>query len=237
LSKKDSKKFLCWKALGSADKFFDKSLDIDGLLRICGGNPSVLEMIGSKLRKHGNDVCVCESTIEFFKGTLAKGKGDLSKKVFDMVYNTLQENMYKDAFLDIAAFFYNWPERTVGYIVDEVALKAIEEAALVQISEARRVIAYDIVQARGRKLSKADRITNPQSLHSALQDTQRLEKLKGIHLPQKYVDFYWVFDGDYEPEFQLTAEHLDKTHQCLRVLILNIETKVTGACTKQFVNL
>ncbi|GLJ05817.1 hypothetical protein SUGI_0025990 [Cryptomeria japonica] len=173
----DSKKFLCWKALGCPDNFFDKSLDIDGLVKICGGIPLVLEMVDSQLRKYGNDVRTCESTIQFLKDTL---------------------------------------------------LKAIEEEALVKISEQGRVIVHDIFQARGRKLSEENRIRDHQSLQSALQDTQRLKKLKGIRLPWK---------SDSEPEFQLQAEHLDDMGRCLRVLSFGTGTRVTGASTRKIENL
>ncbi|GLJ35919.1 hypothetical protein SUGI_0720660 [Cryptomeria japonica] len=208
LSDAASKKLLCLKALGSADKDFGKSLDIDGLVKLCGGVPLVLEMVGSKLRNLGNDVRACESTTDFLKDTLVKGEGDLSEKLVDAVYNTLENDVYKDAFLDIAAFFNKWSQQSVSCIVGDVALRAIEDAALVRISEEEKVIVHDIIQARGRKLSEGDRITGHQSIQRVLQDTQRLEKLKGIWVPDCPELWSQPSTDDFDG-FQLQPNHLE----------------------------
>ncbi|XP_059076402.1 TMV resistance protein N-like [Cryptomeria japonica] len=227
LSEEDSKKFLCLKALGSVDKSFDKSLDIDGLLEICRGLPLVLEMVASKLLKLGNDVRACKRTIEFLKDTLPKSERDLSEKTVDVVYNTLEKDLYKDAFLDITAFFNNWDERMVGYIVGEEALQAVKEAALVKITEEGKVIVHDIVRARGRKLSEGDRITDHKSLKWALEDTQRIEKLKGI----------WLRPPDDSHEFQLEAKDLELMNRSLRILHLGERNRLDGESKEIFPNL
>ncbi|GLJ45129.1 hypothetical protein SUGI_0949980 [Cryptomeria japonica] len=70
---------------------------IDGLVKICGGVPLVLEMVGSALHNLGEDVRAWESTIEVVKDALVKGEGDLSEKVVHVVYNTLEYDVYRDA--------------------------------------------------------------------------------------------------------------------------------------------
>ncbi|XP_059077272.1 uncharacterized protein LOC131042691 [Cryptomeria japonica] len=229
LSDAESKKLLWGKASGTADNIIHKSLDgpINSVVKICGGVPLALVAVGLRLRKFGNDVPAYERTIKFLKNSLEKGEGNLSEKIVDVVYNALEEDLYKDAFLDIAAFFNNWDERTVGYIVGEVALQAIKEAALVKITEEGKVVVHDIVQARGRKLSEMDRITDHKSLRYALQDAQRLEKLKGIWLPPP----------DDSDEFQLEAKHLELMNRSLRILHLGERNRLDGESKETFPNL
>ncbi|KAH9290388.1 hypothetical protein KI387_034505 [Taxus chinensis] len=71
------------------------------LVEICGGIPLALEIVGSKLRKLGNNVSAFNETIDFLKDTVLKGGGDVSEQVVDAVYNTLEEGVYKDALLDM----------------------------------------------------------------------------------------------------------------------------------------
>ncbi|KAH9290382.1 hypothetical protein KI387_034499 [Taxus chinensis] len=222
LSHLDAKKLLCRRALGNADDSFEKNSDIDRLVKMCGGIPLVLLFAGSKLRKLGNNASACNNTISFLEQSLEKGEGGLSEKVVGEVYNSLEEDLYKEAFLDIAAFFNKWEKRKVGYIVGEVALKALEEAALVTITEQGNVNLHDIVLARGRKLSEMDRITGFESFQNALEDTKRLQKLKGIWLPDA---------------FRVEAKHLDMMNRSLRVLFLGRVYEFDGESKKKFPNL
>ncbi|GLJ36175.1 hypothetical protein SUGI_0725900 [Cryptomeria japonica] len=201
---REAKQLLCQKVFDNPDGSYNKNLDIDGLVKLCGGIPLVLNL-----------------------DSLAKGEGELTERAVDMVYNSLQKDRYKDAFIDIAAFFSNWDRHTVSYIVGENELVALEEAALVKISKGQ-VELHDVVLTRGRKLSESNRITDPQSLADIIEDKQRLKELKGIWLRWKFPD---------EPAFQLLAEHLDKMHNSLRVLCLTSGTKVNGMCTRNFENL
>ncbi|GLJ36132.1 hypothetical protein SUGI_0724850 [Cryptomeria japonica] len=223
----ESKKLLSKKVFGNPDATFDSSSDIDGLVNICGGIPLVLDLVGSRLHRDRdpNNLSSLNNTIEYFKNSLATGESELIDKVVDVVYESLRDH-YKDAFLDIAAFFSNWERRIVSYIVGEMELKTLEDVALVKISNCR-VQLHDVVLRRGRKLSESDRITDPQSLANILEDPQRLEKLKGIWLP-------WIVDD--EPAFQLLAKHLDRMGN-LRILCLTSGTTVTGVCTRKFENL
>ncbi|GLJ36140.1 hypothetical protein SUGI_0725010, partial [Cryptomeria japonica] len=228
LPDEEAKKLLSKKALDSPFKTFDASSDIDGLLRVCGGIPLVLNLVGTRLRKHRDDLSALNSTIESFKDSLGKGESDLTQKVVDVVYESLQEDRYKEAFLDIAAFFSSWDRDTVRYIVGDDELVALEDAALVKISD-DKVELHDVVLKRGRKLPGSDyRITDRQSLADIIEDTQRLEKVKGIRLP--YTSYG-------EHKFQLQAEHLDKMHKCLKVLFLRGRIEVNGTCSRKFENL
>ncbi|GLJ24512.1 hypothetical protein SUGI_0468370 [Cryptomeria japonica] len=220
LSDAASEELLHRKASVSADIVFDKSLDIHGLVKICGGVPHVLNVAGTKLRnmrkKHG-DVGAYQATIDFLNQTLVIGEGNLTTSVVDVVYNALGQD-FQDAFLDIAAFFNKQGEQLVGYIVGEVALQAIKEAALVKITEEGKVIVDDIVEARGRKLSEDDRITDDSNLRRVLgSERKKLEKLKGI----------WPRPDHDSSGFQLEAEHL-KLMRGLRVLHLSERSKLDG---------
>ncbi|KAH9290386.1 hypothetical protein KI387_034503, partial [Taxus chinensis] len=101
----DAKKLLCRWDFGSADNSFEINLDIDRLVRKCGRILLVLLMVGSNLRKLGNDVYACNNTISILEQSIEKGEGGLSERVVGEVYNTLEEDLYKEAFLDISHFF------------------------------------------------------------------------------------------------------------------------------------
>ncbi|XP_059064644.1 disease resistance protein RPV1-like [Cryptomeria japonica] len=260
----ESKKLLSKKVFGNPDATFDSSSDIDGLVNICGGIPLVLDLVGSRLHRDRdpNNLSSLNNTIEYFKNSLATGESELIDKVVDVVYESLRDH-YKDAFLDIAAFFSNWERRIVSYIVGEMELKTLEDVALVKISNCR-VQLHDVVLRRGRKLSESDRITDPQSLANILEDPQGQKK---VYFNSKYFneivyeDFVdqkigWCFESgislmarleklkgiwlpwivDDEPAFQLLAKHLDRMGN-LRILCLTSGTTVTGVCTRKFENL
>ncbi|KAH9307366.1 hypothetical protein KI387_035277, partial [Taxus chinensis] len=221
LSPSDAKKLVCKKALGSADATFDKGIDIGRLITMSGGIPLVLEMMGSHLRKHGNNVDSCNETIRVMEGSILQGEGELSENIVDVVYNSLREPLYEEAFLDIACFFHNWERRIVSYIVGEIELKALEEAALVKISEEGSLNVHDIVRARGRKLSESSRFTDLESLKLVLKDAQKLQKVKGIHIAE---------------EFNLEADYLDLMSPSARVLDLK-SIYISGRCQRRFGNL
>ncbi|KAH9289314.1 hypothetical protein KI387_033431, partial [Taxus chinensis] len=241
LSPKEAKEILCKNALTSANAKFDESVDIDGLVEICGGIPLVLEMVGSKLKKYVNYVTACKEKIESLKKALIEGQNEKSDRVVDFVYNSLDEDC-KHAFLDIARFFHNRPLRKASYAVGEVELQTLEDAALVKVvpqdEESEEYMdlddfveymdrkegilkVHDIVRARGRRLSQSDRITDYESLEEVLTDTQKLQKIKGISLLTS---------------MEMEAKHLDMMSSSLRVREAP-HIAINGRCTRSFDNL
>ncbi|XP_057866895.2 disease resistance protein RUN1 isoform X2 [Cryptomeria japonica] len=222
LSSSDARKLVCKKALGNVNASLEKHLSIDKLVECCGGIPLVLEMVGSNLLADGSNV---SDWLKFLKETLQNGEGELSESVVSCVYDSLRENSYKEAFLDIAHFFQNWKWAEVGYIIGEVQLKALQDAALVKNSKQGNLTMHDIVGARARWLSKSQRITSVQSLKGVFQDKQKLGQVKGICL------------SDNEEKIQIAAEDLDLMSESLRVLCLGKSSRVEGRCKASFQNL
>ncbi|KAH9289953.1 hypothetical protein KI387_034070, partial [Taxus chinensis] len=222
LTDAEAKKLLCKQSLLSHDAFSPNGVDIDGLLRMCEGIPLVLELVGSKLREHADNISACNQTVSFLKDTILKGEGELSDKVVGVVYDTLKEEVYKEAFLDIISFFNGCERRLVSYIVGEREFIALEEAALVKIDGEGYLKVHDIVTARGRRLCESNRLTDLQSLKDVLLDRQKLGGLKGI----------WLESA--ENRFQLQAEHLDLMHRSLRVLTLKDSVEIEGRCKRTF---
>ncbi|GLJ34335.1 hypothetical protein SUGI_0690400 [Cryptomeria japonica] len=116
-------------------------------------------------------------------------------------------------------------ESKVGYIIGEVQLKALQDAALVKNSEQGNLTMHDIVGARARWLSKSQRITSVQSLKGVFRDKHKLGQVKGICL------------SDNEEQIQIAAEDLDLMSESLRVLCLGISSRVEGRCKASFQNL
>ncbi|GLJ48130.1 hypothetical protein SUGI_1016220 [Cryptomeria japonica] len=214
LPHKEAQKLLCEFALGSREASFHPAIDIDGLLNICQGIPLVLKMAGARLREHAQNIPTCRETVEYLKSRLVEGEGgDLSERMVDFVFNRLEPSC-KEAFLDIVFFFSNWKRRRVACSVGETELQELERAALVNITDKRRVNVHDIGQARGKRLSPdGERITDLKTLTDVLQNEERIKKIKGIAL---------------SGEFELGAHHLNLMNRCLRVLIAEGRTRIGG---------
>ncbi|KAH9289699.1 hypothetical protein KI387_033816, partial [Taxus chinensis] len=246
LSAEQAKKLLCNKALRGVNANFHESVDIDGLVNICGGIPLVLEIVGSRLGKWVRDVSECKEFVESLKKKLMEGEKEMTERVVDVVYNSLDEDC-KEAFLDIACFFHNKPRRIAGYVVGKVRLRTLEDAALVKVFPQDKVYkkynsldgfvdyvdrkegilkVQDVVRARGIRLSQSDRIIDNKSLKDALGDSQKLHKIKAICAP-----FYE------STNISMEAKHLDMMNSSLRILEAKGKIRIDGRCTQSFDNL
>ncbi|KAH9299066.1 hypothetical protein KI387_030748, partial [Taxus chinensis] len=220
----EADKILCEYALGRREEAFHPSIDIEGLLQICGGIPLMLRMAGCKLREYADSVAACKDAVEYIIEKLQEGgDAELSERMVDFVYNRLQQSS-KDAFQDIVFFFYNWERDRVAHIFGEMQLLELERAALVNITEGGQLNVHDIVNARGGMLSDGHRISDEESLSDVLQDAQRIHNTKGIYLSDT---------SDYKVE----AEHLNSMSRSLRVLRFENSNIVNGECRGTFENL
>ncbi|XP_057829698.1 disease resistance protein RPV1 isoform X2 [Cryptomeria japonica] len=128
--------------------------NVDALLKLCGGVPLLLEIIGSQLgissrNTNDNNKIVLELLRE---GEMVEEE-DISDRMVHFVYHRLLTPV-KEAFLDITSWFCYWPREEVAYIVGEEEFRALEDATFVKTAEDGRVIVHDIVQARGKKMSE-----------------------------------------------------------------------------------
>ncbi|KAH9307732.1 hypothetical protein KI387_035643, partial [Taxus chinensis] len=243
LSHSDSKILLRRRALGSASASFPEGveiIDVEEIVEMCQGVPLIILLVGSKLKKCVDDISVVRSVKEFLKESLMEGEGEMSERVVDVVYNSLDE-ISKQAFLDIVCFFKNKSRRLVGYAVGNVQLQVLEDAALVNVShnflskrwehltDCRKymdaqegiISIHDVIESRGRKMSKTDRIMELGGLIEAVEDRQKLQKVRGIRI---------FGSGEYE----LQAKFLDLMHSSLRVLHLGYDIRVSGRCLQRF---
>ncbi|XP_059075501.1 disease resistance protein RPV1-like isoform X3 [Cryptomeria japonica] len=182
--------------------------NIDALLKLCGGVPLLLEIIGSQLgiscrNTNNNNKIVLELIRE---GEMVEEE-DISDRIVDYVYHRLLPPV-KEAFLDITSLLCYWPREEVAYIVGEEEFRALEDATFVKTSEDGRVIVHDIVRARGKKMSEQNRVTDPETLLKCLKDEEKLKTLRGIFLNKKYD----------HPSIVLNDEHLKWMSNSLRVL-------------------
>ncbi|XP_059074595.1 disease resistance protein TAO1-like [Cryptomeria japonica] len=191
--------------LRKASEYNDEN-NIDALLKLCGGVPLLLEIIGSQLaissRNTNNNI-----VLELLREGEVVEEEDISDRMVDFVYHRLLPPV-KEAFLDITSLFCYWPREEVAYIVGEEEFRALEDATFVKTSKDGRVIVHDIVQARGKKMSEQNRVTDPETLLKCLKDEEKLKNLRGIFLNEKYE----------HPSIEINDEHLKWMSNSLRVL-------------------
>ncbi|XP_059074756.1 disease resistance protein RPV1 [Cryptomeria japonica] len=148
---------------------------------------------------------------------------DISDRMVDFVYHRLLPPV--EAFLDITSLFCYWPSEEVAYIVGEEEFRALEDATFVKTSEDGRLIVHDIVQARGKKMSEQNRVTDPETLLKCLQDEEKLKNLRGIFLNEKYE----------HPSIEINDDHLKWMSDSLRVLSYEgSQITFRGKCYKPF---
>ncbi|GLJ25037.1 hypothetical protein SUGI_0479210 [Cryptomeria japonica] len=251
LTSSASKKLLFKIALGSANASLPPGIngtDVEEIVKMCGGIPLLVELVGPKFKKYLSRASEFKSLKEFLKDFVAAGRE--IERVVDEVYKSLDE-LSKEAFLDIVCFFDKYDVRKVSAAVGKGQLDVLLDAALVKLSfdddeenwwsivwgteeerpqfllTGRKVRVHDIIKERGRWLSKQDRIVEVESLKDALQDTQKLQKIKGIAISNSK-------DSDV---LEIEAERLDIMHSSLRVLKIANSVKVNGICQRSFESL
>ena len=147
---------------------YNNERNIDALLKLCGGIPLLLEIIGSQLAiSSGNTKN--NIILELLREGEIVEEEDISDRIVDLVYHRLLPPV-KEAFLNITSLFCYWPSEEVAYIVGDEEFRALEDATFVRTSEDGRVIVHDIVQARGKKMSEQNRVTDPETLLKCLKD-------------------------------------------------------------------
>ncbi|XP_057829714.2 disease resistance protein TAO1-like [Cryptomeria japonica] len=202
---------------------YNDERNIDCLLKLCGGIPLLLEIIGSQLasssRNTNNNM-----VLELLREGEVVEEEDIIDRMVDFVYLRLLPPV-KEAFLDITSLFCYWPSEEVAYIVGEEEFRALEDATFVKTSEDGRVIVHDIVQARGKKMSEQNRVTDPETLLKCLQDEEKLKNLRGIFLNEKYE----------HPSIKINDDHLKWMSDSLRVLSYEgSQITFRGKCYKPF---
>ncbi|XP_059075491.1 disease resistance protein TAO1 [Cryptomeria japonica] len=209
--------------LTNASEYNDER-NIKKLLKLCGGVPLLLDLIGSQLAistKNANNIEILEMIRE---GEKVEDE-DITDRMVDFVYHRLSPRV-KEAFLDIASFFYKRPSVHVAYSVGEQEFRALEEASFVKTDERGRVIVHDIVRARGRKMSEGSRITDRESLLECLKDEEKLRNLKGIYF----------YEPSEQPPIEINEYHLNCMSNSLRILFYTKASQITltGKCHKPF---
>ncbi|GLJ18965.1 hypothetical protein SUGI_0339160 [Cryptomeria japonica] len=212
--------------LTNASEYNDER-NIEKLLKLCGGVPLLLDLIGSQLAistKNANNIEILEMIRE---GEKVEDE-DISDRMVDFVYHRLSPRV-KEAFLDIASFFStgSFSSKYVAYRVGEEELRALEEASFVKTGEYGDTIVHDIVRARGRKMSERNRITDRESLLECLKDEEKLKNLKGIFFNEP---------SEQPAPIEINEYHLNCMSNSLRILRYEEASQITfrGKCLKAF---
>ncbi|KAH9307786.1 hypothetical protein KI387_035697, partial [Taxus chinensis] len=207
------------------------------ILKICGGIPLVLKVVGAQLAKMGYNTDECRLLFEDLeKGENVKQE-NLTDRVIDFVYDKLEKSA-QEAFLDICCFFSNWSRRHVEYIVGSQQFKSLQEAALlttfsIPVAETGRftdvldieeekLIVHDVIRAKGQSMSKFTRFMDLQSFTEVAEDKKQLREIKGIWLARD------------ESEYVVEEKYLDSMRNSLRVLALGGRMKASGQSQKEF---
>ncbi|XP_059065479.1 disease resistance protein RPV1 [Cryptomeria japonica] len=191
------------------------------VLKICDGIPLVLEIVGARLRKQNYMVERCTQIFEALESGEDVKEENLSQRMVTSVYNELAPST-RDAFLDICCFFANWCRRDVEYIVGAQDVTALREAALMKISSKDELIVHDIIRAKGRSLSKSNRILDMQSWREISHDDQKLKQIKGV----------WLGKQESESGHEVDEKQLHSLKNSLRVLCLESHIKISGSSQK-----
>ncbi|XP_057813710.2 disease resistance protein RPV1 [Cryptomeria japonica] len=191
------------------------------ILQICDGIPLVLEIVGARLRKQNYMIDRCTQIFEALeKGEDIKGE-NLSQRLVTSVYNDLEVST-RESFLDICCFFANWIRRDVEYILGAEDITLLEEAALMKTSDKDELIVHDIIRAKGRSLSKSNRIMDMQSWLEVAHDDQKLKQIKGV----------WLGKEESESGNEIDEKQLHSLKNSLRVLGLESQIKVSRSGQK-----
>ncbi|GLJ19303.1 hypothetical protein SUGI_0347520 [Cryptomeria japonica] len=196
---------------------------IHDLLKLCGGIPLLLELAGAQLAI--STTYANMMVLELLKA--GEKVQDISDCMVDFVSNRLLEPV-KETFLDITCFFYTGPNirRPQEHSIGEEEFRALEEASLIKRSEDGFMTIHDIIQARGKKMSEQNRITDSETLLDCLNNEERLKNLEGIY-----------FRGEREqPPIEINADHLKCMSDSLRVLLYSGSSAIQfrGKCHKPF---
>ncbi|XP_057854661.2 uncharacterized protein LOC131064530 [Cryptomeria japonica] len=205
---------------------YNDERNIGALLKLCGGVPLLLDLIGSQLAistKNANDIEILEMIRE---GEKVEDE-DITDRMVDFVYHRLSPRV-KEAFLDITSFFptRGFMSKYVAYRVAEEEFRALEEVSFVKTDAGGRLIVHDIVRARGKKMSEGNRITDPESLLECLKHEEKLKNLKGIFYGEPYE----------HPPIEINEYHLNSMSNSLRILYYGNVSQLTfkGKCHKTF---
>ncbi|GLJ48308.1 hypothetical protein SUGI_1019640 [Cryptomeria japonica] len=201
---------------------YNDERNLEFLLKLCGGVPLLLEIAGSQLAINSRNTN--NLVLELLREGEMVEEEDISDRMVDFVYHRLLPPV-KEAFLDTISFFCGWLCEEVAYIVGEEEFRCLEDAAFVKRSEDGRVIVHDIVQARGKRMSEQNRITDHEDLLACLKDEEKLKSLKGIFLNEKYK----------QPPIEISDDHLNCMANSLRILAYEgSQIAFMGKCHKSF---
>ncbi|KAH9307783.1 hypothetical protein KI387_035694 [Taxus chinensis] len=193
--------------------------DMDRIVRICNGIPLVLKIVGVRLKKQGYKAENCTQILE----ALEKGKKikeeNLSDRLVDFIYNEFEAST-QEAFLDICSFFSNWDLHHVQYIVGSEEVTSLEEAALVKSSDENKLEVHDVIMAKGRNMSRSNRIVDLQSLSNIYH--QNLKEIRAV----------WLMED--ESAYLLDVALLNSMKDSLRVLSLGNQIRVSEQSQKMF---
>ncbi|GLJ41384.1 hypothetical protein SUGI_0856670 [Cryptomeria japonica] len=191
------------------------------VLQICDGIPLVLEIVGARLRKQNYMVERCTQIFEALETGEDIKEENLSQRMVTSAYNELAPST-REAFLDICCFFANWCRRDVEYIVGAQDVTVLQEAALMKTSSKDELIVHDIIRAKGRSLSKSNRILDMQSWREIAHDDQKLKQIKGV----------WLGKEESESGHEVDEKQLHSLKNSLRVLCLESHIKISGSSQK-----
>ncbi|GLJ19510.1 hypothetical protein SUGI_0352310 [Cryptomeria japonica] len=229
LDEKDARKVLC-KGKINLDRIKG---DVDQIVKICGGFPLVLKIVGLHLKNQEYRADRCSQILNALqKGKEIKESG-LSECMVDFVFKRFEEST-QDAFLDICCFFNGMRRNVVEYTVGSMALKALEDAALITIKvepeyyapmqkDDAVIVVHDVIKAKGQNMARSSRITDIESFEEAVQE-KRLQEIKGIAL----------FCDKHHPSYVLENKHLNSMRKSLRVLRLGPNIRVSAKSEMRF---
>ncbi|XP_059076949.1 uncharacterized protein LOC131033656 [Cryptomeria japonica] len=179
--------------------------DLDRVVKVCGGIPLVLKIVGAHLRKQEYKSDHCTQILEALqKGGRIK-EDDLSNRLFHFVYDKLEVST-QEAFLDICCSFHNSrAASTVEFIVGADQLTVLQEVAFLDIDkENDSLFVHDIIGSIGRTLPNSRRIFDINSWCEAEKDETKLKGINGVLLPRN--------------DCTLEKRHLNLMKNSLRIL-------------------
>nr|XP_023910806.1 disease resistance protein TAO1-like [Quercus suber] len=199
LNNDDALQLFCSKAFNNEQPKEDYMQLSQEFVKYAGGLPLALVILGSFL--FGREIDVWQSTLDLVKKNSKKEIIDILK----ISYDGLEEEEWKEIFLEIACFFNGWSKFKVIHILENCGFQARigisvlrEKSLLTVIGDNEKLGMHDLLQEMGEKivrqqscgeLGRQSRLWLIEDLFHVLENNMATNAIQAIVIKERKADF------------------------------------------------